>query len=93
MIVGNRIAAAGCIFPISNDYFEDKSFGLRHRAAVGITQESDALTVIVSEETGHISICSNGEVAKNLSEDEFREKIERVLFTGESGTGDPELEE
>jgi len=93
VIVGNRIAAAGCIFPISNDYFQDKSFGLRHRAAVGITQESDALTVIISEETGHISLCSNGEVAKNLSENEFREKIERALLSNESGEVSEQLEE
>ena len=71
IIRGKRIVAAGCILPVSHNADIPKSLGLRHRAALGISQKSDALAIIVSEETGSISIASNGKFKLNLSPDEL----------------------
>jgi diadenylate cyclase len=60
IIRGNRIAAAGCILPLTQKEI-DKSMGLRHRAAIGITENSDAVCIIVSEEKGTISFAKDGE--------------------------------
>lgn len=76
MIISHRrLRAAGCILPVSHNLDIPKELGLRHRAALGISQESDALSVIVSEETGGISITQNGEFKLNLS----AEELESVL--------------
>lgn len=72
MVIANRrILAAGCILPVSHDYDIPKDLGLRHRAALGISQESDALAIIVSEETGSISVASNGVFRLRLSAEEL----------------------
>lgn len=78
IIVGNHIAAAGCLFPLSENAQLSKSMGTRHRAALGMTEESDAVTVCVSEETGRISVGVEGKLMHNLSVDELREQL-RVL--------------
>jgi uncharacterized protein (TIGR00159 family) len=76
MIISNlHIKAAGCILPVSHNHDIPKSLGLRHRAALGISQESDALCIVVSEETGYISVTMNGELRLNLS----AEKLEAIL--------------
>ena len=75
IIAKRRILAAGCILPVSHDYDIPKELGLRHRAALGISQESDALAIIVSEETGSISVASNGEFRLRLS----AEGLESIL--------------
>ena len=78
IISRNKIKAAGCILPVSHSMEIPKELGLRHRAALGIAQETDALAVIVSEETGNISIAHNKEFNLRLS----AEELERYL-TGE----------
>ena len=75
LIRNNRIAAAGCILPVSHSQNIPKELGLRHRAALGITQESDAVAVIVSEETGGISVAQKGEFHLRLSP----EQLEKYL--------------
>lgn len=75
IISRHRIRAAGCILPVSHNLDIPKELGLRHRAALGISQESDALAIIVSEETGGISIARGGEFRLNLS----AEELESVL--------------
>lgn len=76
MIISHkRIKAAGCILPISHDTDIPKSLGLRHRAALGISQKSDCLAIIVSEETGGISIAEKGNFRLRLS----AEELESVL--------------
>lgn len=75
VISHKRITAAGCILPVSHNLNIPKELGLRHRAALGISQESDALTIIVSEETGGISVALNGEFKLRLS----AESLERLL--------------
>lgn len=66
---GKRIVAVGCILPVSHSADIPKSLGLRHRAALGISQKTDALAIIVSEETGEISIAHDGKFMLNLSPD------------------------
>ncbi len=76
MIISHkRIKAAGCILPISHDTDIPKSLGLRHRAALGISQKSDCLAIVVSEETGGISVAENGNFRLRLS----AEELESVL--------------
>lgn len=70
-----RIAAAGCILPVSHSLDIPKELGLRHRAALGITQDSDAIAIICSEETGRISVAIKGEIQLRLS----AEKLESLL--------------
>lgn len=71
----NRIVAAGCIFPLSQKAELHKELGTRHRAAVGLTEETDAVVIVVSEETGTISVCYRGRLSRGLD----REKLERFL--------------
>ena len=59
----DRVAAAGCLLPLTDDMSLSKSMGTRHRAAIGISEETDAVAVIVSEETGRISVAVSGKVA------------------------------
>ena len=75
-----RIAGAGCVFPLNQSELDDRSIGLRHRASMGITEESDAIALVVSEETGSISIGVEGELDRNLSETEVRERLSELLL-------------
>lgn len=67
IIAQQRIKSAGCILPVSHDMNIPKSLGLRHRAALGMSQVTDAICVIVSEETGHISVAKDGELKVKVS--------------------------
>ncbi len=78
IVHGDRIVAAGCVLPLSESAL-DSQLGTRHRAALGITEISDAVTVIVSEETGTISIANNGRMVRNLDEMKLR-KILGILY-------------
>ena len=75
IISDKRIRAAGCILPVSHSVHIPKELGLRHRAAMGISQESDAIAIIVSEETGRISVAIKGEYKLRLS----AEQLESIL--------------
>lgn len=75
IIRDQRIAAAGCILPVSHDSDIPKALGLRHRAALGISQKTDCLAIIVSEETGNISIARNGQLELQVS----GESLELIL--------------
>ena len=72
IIQGNKITSAGAVFPISINSKISKKLGTRHRAAIGISEESDAVAVVVSEETGKISIAVGGNLNYNLSLDDAR---------------------
>ncbi|MGI8889307.1 MAG: diadenylate cyclase CdaA [Chthoniobacterales bacterium] len=81
VIVRNgRIAAAACIFPVSQRETLDRSLGLRHRAGLGITEESDAVAIVVSEETGSISICYRRRIERNFTPETFRQRLGEVLL-------------
>ena len=63
-----RVLAAACVLPLSTAFLADRQLGLRHRAAIGVTEESDAIAVVVSEERGSISIAHNGRIIRNLDD-------------------------
>lgn len=77
-----RILGAGCVFPLHQQELKDRSVGLRHRAGLGISEESDALAIVVSEETGHISLAFDGELERNLKPETLRERLDELLFSG-----------
>ena len=72
IIQGDRVSCAGAVFPTSNSSKVNKKFGTRHRAALGIVEESDAISIVVSEETGRVSVAVKGELFYNLSIDDVR---------------------
>lgn len=84
IIADDRVAGTACVFPVTEKQMADRSVGLRHRAAIGLTERTDAVAVVVSEETGAISICINGVLQRNLSEKQFREKISEIFFSANS---------
>ena len=67
IIYGNKIQSAGCILPVSSNANLPKSFGLRHRAGIGITETTDCFVIVVSEETGKISCAQHGKVIRDIS--------------------------
>ena len=75
MMRGDTIIGAGCILPLSQASLLDRSLGTRHRAALGLTEETDALVVVVSEETSSISLAAHGRLWRNLSAAQLRQKI------------------
>ena len=90
IIRGGRIAAAACIFPVSQRETLDRSLGLRHRAGLGITEESDAIAVVVSEETGGISICHRRRIERNFTPETFRQRLGEILLHRNYEETDPE---
>jgi diadenylate cyclase len=81
LIVRNdRVVSAACIFPLTQREDLDRNLGLRHRAALGLSEESDALAIVVSEETGQVSICHNGLLERNLTVDKFRRLLSQLLL-------------
>ncbi len=80
LIVSNgKLKAAACILPVSRNQSIPKRLGLRHRAALGITEQSDAISIIVSEETGHISWAVNGELTINVKPEQLEHFLSEQL--------------
>lgn len=79
IIQNGRVATAGCFLPLSTDANIDRRFGTRHRAALGISKESDALVIVVSEETGAVSLVHRGEIHFNLDEASFNDELKSKL--------------
>ena len=75
----NRVTSATCYLPLSDNLFLSKELGTRHRAGVGISEVTDSLTVIVSEENGKISVAYNGELERNMDADQLRERLQMIL--------------
>ena len=71
-----KIAAAGCLFPLTENENISKSCGTRHRAGIGITEETDAISIIVSEETGLVSVAVGGVLDEDITPDQLRKKLE-----------------
>lgn len=78
IIRGNRIVSATCYLPLSDNMAISKELGTRHRAAVGISEVTDALTIIVSEETGNVSVTYEGELYRNLDVNGLKEKLHMI---------------
>jgi diadenylate cyclase len=81
---GDRVVAAGCTLPLSNARLP-QHYGTRHRAAVGITESTDAVSVVVSEETGDISVAANGRLAPQHDIDALRGTLRALVVAGENG--------
>lgn len=79
IIKDNRIIAARCVLPVTEKESFPSHFGMRHRAAVGITETTDAIAITVSEQTGAVSLTVNGEINSNLNKDKLRYLIEKNL--------------
>jgi len=75
IIQGSRLVAAGCILPLSNNPGISKVLGMRHRASIGITEISDAIAIIVSEETGEISIAREGRLEQNIGLEDLKKRL------------------
>lgn len=75
LVRGNRIVAATCYLPLSDNMELSKQLGTRHRAGVGISEVSDSLTIIVSEETGQVSMAQNGQLSRGLTSAELRSAL------------------
>ena len=75
IVAGDRIAAAGCILPVSHDSDVPRSLGLRHRSALGIAQATDAVAIVVSEETGNISMAHRGRLSTRLTSTELEHRL------------------
>lgn len=85
IIRNGRIAAAGCFLPLTLSPNISKSFGTRHRAAIGLTEESDAIVVVVSEETGEISVVSSGEIEHNADAATLRKTLQNIFIKKKDG--------
>lgn len=85
IISGDRMCAAGCLFPLSQKEELSKMLGTRHRAAIGATEETDAIVIVVSEETGAISIAYNGRLRRGLEEERLRRALSSMLRRERTG--------
>lgn len=79
----SRLIAAGCVLPLTDNPDIPSDLGMRHRAAIGVTEQSDAIAIITSEETGVISICCNGNIIRGFDEASLREKLFEMCKTEE----------
>ena len=78
IVRGDRVAAATCYLPLSDQRSLSKDLGTRHRAAVGISENTDSMTIVVSEETGKVSVAYGGELFRALDVSELRSKLELI---------------
>jgi hypothetical protein len=79
IVQNDRIAAAACFLPLSMNPVLSTQLGTRHRAGIGVTEETDAIAVIVSEETGSISLAVSGKIERDLSVDQLRDRLGELL--------------
>src|SRR5437870_4119602 len=86
IVRGNRIIAAGCLLPLPEEGTVRERLGTRHRAALGLSLASDALVLVVSEETGNISVIEEGKISRNLDADDLRRRI-AVRVSSPNGNG------
>lgn len=89
IVRGDRIVSATCYLPLSDNMELDKELGTRHRAAVGISEISDSLTIIVSEETGAVSVAIGGQILRNLNADELKKQL---MILQNAGYGESRLQ-
>jgi diadenylate cyclase len=87
IVRGNRILAAGCLLPLPEEGSVRERLGTRHRAALGLSLASDALVLVVSEETGNISVIEEGNISRNLDPDNLRRRIAVKVATSNGSNG------
>ncbi len=79
IVSGQKILAAGVLLPLSQNVLDSERYGTRHRAAIGISEQSDAIIVVVSEETGSISLVMRGRIERNLTEEQLRRRVLNLI--------------
>jgi diadenylate cyclase len=79
IVSGEKITAAGVLLPLSQNVLDSERYGTRHRAAIGISEQTDAIVVVVSEETGSISLVVRGRIERNLTEQQLRRRIFNLI--------------
>jgi diadenylate cyclase len=79
VISGEKITSAGVLLPLSQNVLDSERYGTRHRAAIGISEQTDAVVVVVSEETGSISLVVRGRIERNLTEEQLRRRIFNLI--------------
>jgi len=84
IVRGDRILSAASIWPVTQRVDLDRNLGLRHRAGLGLTEEFDAVVIVVSEETGIVSICHGGVIERNFDPESFKARLDELLLTQES---------
>jgi diadenylate cyclase len=84
IVQGNRVAAAACFLPLTVNPKLGKDLGSRHRAAIGLTEENDAVAIVVSEESGGVSVVNDGQIERNLAADALRARL-RALVLNDRG--------
>lgn len=80
VIKDERVIAAGCVFPLTENPNIDKSHGTRHRAGIGLTEESDAIVLVVSEETGNVSLCLNGQLKTGMDRETMKKTMHDIYM-------------
>ena len=88
IVRGERVVAAGCIFPLTQRDDLDRTIGLRHRAGLGLSEESDSIVLVVSEESGQVSICHSGVIERNLNVERFSKRLSQLLLAEENHATD-----
>lgn len=81
IIKNDKIRAAGCFLPLTQDNTLNKTLGTRHRAGIGVTEVSDSLVIIVSEETGTISLAEKGKLKRNVKNEELKERLLKIYLS------------
>jgi len=83
VIRDGRMVAAGCVLPLTRNPYISKELGTRHRAAVGISEETDAVVIVISEETGHVSLAQHGALTTDLDEKTLRSRLDAIFLPKE----------
>jgi diadenylate cyclase len=80
IVRGDRVLVAGCTFPVTQRVDLDRTLGMRHRAGIGLSDESDAVVIVVSEETGVVSICHRGTIQRDFDPESFKRRLGELLL-------------
>jgi diadenylate cyclase len=92
IVQNDRVAAAACFLPLTVNPRLSKELGSRHRAAIGLTEENDSVAIIVSEETGNISLVADGQIERPLDADQLRARLRTMIMQRAGGTGQSRVE-
>jgi uncharacterized protein (TIGR00159 family) len=92
IVQDDRVAAAACFLPLTVNPKLNKTLGSRHRAAIGLTEENDAVAIVVSEETGSISVVVDGQIERGLNSDQLRARLRALVLQRHEKTPRPEVE-
>ena len=88
VIRGKRLIAAGCLLPLTENRTLSTELGTRHRAAIGLSEQCDALVVVVSEETGTVSVAENGRIVRRLSSEHLKSYLRPIFMPKTTGIKD-----